>query len=121
VSLEVAALALLLLKHFLGDFVLQTARQAQFKGVYGHRAGLEHSGIHVLLTVPCLLVVGIAPGAALAAAAAEFVVHYHEDWLKELINRRYGLTRAHKAYWVVLGADQLVHQLTYVAMVAVLM
>ena len=115
------ALALLQIKHFLADFVLQSARMAQFKGVYWHRAGFEHSGIHVALTLPCLLAVGVAPVPALAAAAAEFVVHYHEDWLKDRISRSGGYTTADKAYWVILGADQLVHQLTYVALVAILL
>ena len=115
------ALLLLQIKHFIGDFVLQSARQSRFKSGYGHRAGLEHAGIHAVLTLPCLLGVGVALTSAVIAAAAEFVVHYHEDWLKERIIYRAGLTSGDQGYWLAFGADQLVHQLTYLAMIAVLL
>ena len=107
---------LLLVKHFLGDFVLQTQRQVTEKGSYGRRGGIEHAGIHAALTIPCLLAIGVAPGTALAAAAAELVVHYHIDWGKEQVNRVAGYTPAEPRFWVLLGGDQLAHQLTYVAM-----
>ena len=73
------ALLLLQIKHFIGDFVLQSARQSRFKSGYGHRAGLEHAGIHAVLTLPCLLGVGVALTPAVITAAAEFVVHYHGE------------------------------------------
>lgn len=114
------ALLLLQVKHFLGDFVFQTQRQVQYKGVYGAWPGLEHSGLHAAMSVPCLLLAGAAPVAALVAALIEFVVHYHQDWARERFVRRTGLTPAARQYWVLLGADQLVHQLTYVAIVWVL-
>lgn len=115
------ALLLLQVKHFAGDFVLQSSRQARFKGIYGHRAGLEHAGTHAALTIPCLLAVGISPRLALAAAAIEFVIHYHEDWFKARISRRIGLMPDGRAYWAMFGADQLVHQLTYLAMAGLLL
>lgn len=116
----VLALLLLQLKHFAADFVLQTERQVRFKGVYGALPGVQHAGTHALLTLPCLLAAGISPLAAAAAAGAELAVHYHQDWLREQVVRRAAFTTADKGYWVLLGADQLVHQLTYVAMVALL-
>lgn len=115
------ALLLLQVKHFIGDFVLQSARQSRFKSGYGHRAGLEHAGVHGVLTLPCLLAVGVALTPAVIASAAELVIHYHEDWLKERIIHHAGLTTADKGYWLAFGADQLVHQLTYVAIIAVLL
>jgi hypothetical protein len=48
VFLAIAGLTLLQIKHFICDFVLQTSRHVQFKGIYGHPAGVEHSAIHAI-------------------------------------------------------------------------
>ena len=117
VCLVLAGLALLQTKHFICDFVLQTIRHVQSKGIYGHRAGLEHSAIHAIGTVPCLLIIGVTWVAAVAIAVVEFVIHYHEDWLKENVVKYYKWTFSDHQYWIALGADQLVHQFTYVAMI----
>jgi hypothetical protein len=114
------ALLLLQIKHFAADYLLQSSRHVQCKGIYGHRAGLEHAAIHAVLTVPCLLLVGVSALSALAGAAVEFIIHYHEDWLKAQVNTRLKLTPEMRAYWVAYGADQLVHELTYLGLVAVL-
>ena len=45
---------------------------------------------------------------------------YHVDWLKGNVDRWAGWTEKDAAYWTVLGADQLVHQLTYLAIIAYL-
>jgi hypothetical protein len=116
----VLAFLLLLIKHFIGDYLLQSERQIRAKGIYGARPGLEHAGLHAVLTAPCLLAVGVPPIAVAVAVALEGLVHYHTDWLKARTERRRSLTTAGKPYWVLYGADQLVHQLTYVAMVWVL-
>ncbi len=120
-SIAVLGFALLQLKHFLCDFVLQTARHVKFKGIYGHPAGIEHSAIHVAGTIPCLWLVGASWTAIMAIAIMEFLIHYHEDWLKERVVRQNGWTPADHKFWIALGADQLVHHLTYVAMIAALL
>ena len=45
---------------------------------------------------------------------AEAVVHYHIDWAKDGLNRRLGATPDRRAFWVLAGTDQGLHQLTYV-------
>jgi hypothetical protein len=120
VAMAIGGLALLQIKHFICDFVLQTTRHVQFKGIYGHPAGLEHAGIHVLGSIPCLWLVGANWTATAAIAAAEFVIHYHQDWLKERLVKRNKWGFTDHQYWIALGADQLVHQLTYIAMIVVL-
>jgi Protein of unknown function (DUF3307) len=115
------AIGLLQFKHFLCDFIFQTARHAQWKGVYGHPAGLQHSGIHAFGTIPCLLIVGVMPLMAVSIAMAEFVVHYHADWAKEQITRRAKWTPADHMFWNALGADQLIHHFTYLAIVSILL
>jgi hypothetical protein len=116
-AIVIVAMALLQIKHFLCDFVFQTQRHLQCKGQYGRLGGIEHSAIHAAASIPCLLFVGVAPATALIAIGVEFVIHYHEDWLKEQIVRRNRLTTQDKYYWVAIGADQLVHQITYLGMV----
>ncbi len=107
-------------KHFLCDFVFQTDWHVKFKGIYGHPAGLMHAGIHALGTFACLLLLKTALLAVIGVVLAEYVIHYHTDWAKEQITRRAGWTPADHMFWNVLGADQLIHQVTYLAIVGVL-
>jgi uncharacterized protein DUF3307 len=116
-----AAVCVLMIKHTAADFFLQTPYQYCNKGIYGHPGGLLHAGIHVALTPFVYLV--IAPASlALAAliALGEFAVHYHVDWAKEQVTRRCGYTPQTPRFWHALGIDQLLHGLTYLAIVAVL-
>jgi hypothetical protein len=120
VSLLVAV-AILMLKHTVADFYLQTPYQYINKGIYGHPGGLLHSGIHVALT-PLVYIV-LAPGSLLlvvAIALGEFAVHYHVDWLKEQLTHRHEWTARDRGFWYALGTDQLVHGLTYLAIIATL-
>ncbi len=116
----IAALALLQVKHLLFDFFFQTPRQLALKGRYGHPAGLSHAGLHALATLPIFLVLPTTLPVAAAILAAEFVTHYHIDWLKAVIGERTGWTVRDKQYWRGLGADQFAHQMSYLAMVLVL-
>ncbi len=121
VSLMLWAISLLLVKHCIADFFLQTAFQYKNKGIYGHPGGILHAGIHAVSTLPVFL---ILPPASLAMGilipVGEFVVHYHVDWLKEQAVKRNGWTPNTPGFWHALGIDQLAHGLTYVAIVAIL-
>ncbi|MET0301911.1 MAG: DUF3307 domain-containing protein [Methyloceanibacter sp.] len=119
--LALAAVAVLMVKHALADFYLQTPYQYLNKGTYGHPGGLLHAAIHMALTPFVYLV--LLPGSLLLAgsiALGEFLVHYHVDWLKEQILRRNELTTQTPGFWHALGTDQLIHGLTYLVIVAVL-
>ena len=121
VLLALAAVAILMLKHAIADFYLQTPYQYLNKGIYGHPGGLIHAGIHVALTPLVYLV--LLPGSLLMAGAialGEFLLHYNIDWGKEQITRRNGWTAQDRGFWHALGTDQLLHGLTYLAIVAVL-
>ncbi len=119
--LILAALAVLMFKHMLADFYLQTPYQFLNKGTYGHPGGFVHAGIHVVLT-PLVYLVLLPSSLLLAGAIAlgEFAVHYHIDWFKEQVVHRNGLTTQDRGFWGALGADQFVHGLTYLALVALL-
>ena len=115
------AVAVLMFKHAVADFYLQSTYQYMNKGHYGHPGGILHSAIHVALTPLVYLV--IAPASlllVLGIAGAEFVLHYHIDWLKEQITHKNGWTAQNRCFWFALGTDQLVHGLTYLLIVAVL-
>lgn len=111
-------LAMLEVKHFLFDFVFQTPYQLKNKGIYGHPGGVLHSGLHVCGTLVALLAVAAPVLPSAAILVAEFVVHYHLDWAKEQITRRVGSSKA-AFFWGMIGLDQLMHHLTYVAIFTV--
>jgi hypothetical protein len=120
VSQSVLLLLLLLqVKHFLFDFVLQTPYQLRNKGTYGHPGGILHSGLHVLGTALVLPVVMPATELWIWVLAGEFLVHYHIDWCKEQITRRWGKGNG-PFFWWMIGLDQLLHQFTYLAIAAIL-
>ncbi len=109
------------LKHFVCDFVLQTSYQYRNKGIYGHAGGLIHAGLHLLGSIPALLILTSHPVPIMLMLAAEFVIHYHADWAKQQIDERLKLTIDMLPYWIIFGLDQLVHQLTYVGMIYVVL
>ena len=119
--LVLAAVGVLMLKHAVADFYLQTPYQYLNKGTYGHPGGVLHAGIHVALT-PLVYLVLVPSSILLAGAIAlgEFAVHYHIDWLKEQVTRSNGWTTPDRGFWLALGTDQLAHGLTYLALVAIL-
>jgi hypothetical protein len=120
ITLLLWSLLLFEVKHFLCDFVLQTAYLYRNKGIYGHRAGFIHAGLHALGSVPAILLLSRNAGLIAAILAVEFLVHYHVDWLKLYIDKRFRLGIKQSLYWAVFGADQLLHQLTYVGIIALL-
>lgn len=116
------ATTVLLVKHWVADFLLQTIYQVKNKGRYGHPGGLLHAATHVLCTLPVFVV--LPPPSrqfALLVLAGEYVFHYHVDWLKERINRTLALKTDMSGFWWLLGFDQLVHGLTYVVIVWLLL
>ena len=50
----------------------------------------------------------------------EFAIHYQVDWAKEQVGRRLLATTQTACYWHALGIYQLLHELTYIGIVAVL-
>ena len=104
--------------HWIFDFLWQTSYQLQNKGKYGHPGGLIHAGGHAVGSFPVLMLLTPNMDWVIGLALAEFVVHYHCDWVKERMNRQQGWTMEDREFWLALGADQAFHQLTYVAMIA---
>jgi len=118
--LALTLVAILLCKHTIFDFVLQTPYQLDHKHRYGHPGGLLHAGLHAVGTLAAVAVARPSAGIAVAVLAGEFILHYHVDWAKEQLLRRTGWPRVGVRYWAVFGADQLIHNLGYLVMTAVL-
>ena len=107
------------IKHLWIDFLWQTPFEWQNKGTYGHFGGIQHSGKHAIVTFLMLailsLLLNISMLLVLAVSMVEFVVHYHMDWDKVNINKKYGWEpTTHKEFWFMLGIDQFVHFLNYI-------
>lgn len=106
------------LKHLAADYLLQTPFMLTGKGRYGHPGGVAHAAIHGGLSAVLLLLAGLGAGLIAGLVLAEVVLHYHLDWGKEQWLRRHALTTAEPRFWMALGVDQFLHQLTYLAMLA---
>jgi hypothetical protein len=111
------ALTIFQLKHFIADFVVQTEYQWRNKGTYGHPGGLVHAGIHAVGSFLAALALGAWAGALALVMIADFTIHYHLDWCKERFNRRHELSHADALYWFSFGVDQFLHQMTYLAII----
>lgn len=115
IQIALIVILILLFKHLVCDFFLQTAYQYRNKGIYGHPGGLLHAGLHVLGTAFLFLYVNPGPKIVALILAGEFVIHYHIDWAKEQIVKRLKLTTEDSGFWWALGVDQFLHGATYVA------
>ena len=112
-------LVLLQIKHWYIDFVNQSDAEVKGKGLYGDWQGIGHSLKHGAGTG---LATVVAFGTASAPMALLFVlvdclIHYHIDWMKMNWGNR---DITNKAFWVHLGLDQMAHQLTYIALFALM-
>ena len=111
------ALFLLFIKHFICDFPLQaTPWMYRNKGVYMHLGGIAHAGIHAVGTL--LVLTPFLGNIAIMYAAIDMLVHYHIDWAKMSVGKRYDLQPNNsERFWILLGFDQLLHHITYFVIV----
>lgn len=110
----ISLMALLLTKHCAADFVLQTYEEVQAKGDWRKLRGYTHSLKHGVLTLSVLSAFANFK-LALVLAFADFAVHYVVDNVKDRVNKRFNLTSQDAAFWSLLGLDQYLHHLTYIA------
>ena len=109
------------IKHYLADYFLQPAWMLAGKGDFRRPGGYAHAGIHAGLTGVVLFIAG-APMATLAAiVVAEFVVHYLLDYSKIHYSRGVHVDALPRRFWALHGVDQLTHQLTYAAIIYIVL
>jgi len=108
------------LKHLVADYMLQTGWMIGGKANFGAPGGYAHAGVHVLASLPVLILVAGSPWVLLAALmAAEFVVHYLTDYAKARWFSSVDANARPRLFWALHGIDQTVHRLTYVGMTLV--
>jgi hypothetical protein len=110
-------LALLFVKHWYIDFVNQSMEEVTGKGIYGNAHGVMHSLKHGIGTGIIMWLFISEPLFAVMLGFIDFATHYHIDWLKININKKYNYTTENPKFWAWLGADQLAHSFTYLWLV----
>ena len=110
-------LALLFIKHWYIDFVNQSMAEVVGKGIYGNAQGLMHSIKHGVATAFIFWAFTGDFEFSVIIGFIDFVLHYHIDWAKININKKYNYTTENPKFWAWLGADQLAHSLTYLGLV----
>jgi hypothetical protein len=104
-------------KHYIADYLLQSAWILRGKGDFRLPGGYAHAGIHAALSLIVLLLCGTPPAAAAAIIVAEFIVHYALDYSKIRYSAGVQINSEPRKFWALHGGDQLAHQLTYAAMI----
>jgi hypothetical protein len=106
-------LGLLFVKHWYIDFVNQSMEEVVGKGIYGNPYGIMHSLKHGIATAAIFMLAIQNFEISWIMGMIDMAIHYHVDWAKININKKYNYTTDHPKFWAWLGADQLAHSLTY--------
>lgn len=117
-AIEVILLMLLLqVKHLIVDWLWQPQYEWHNKGTYGHWGGVRHALKNSVGTGACF-VLFVSPVFAVIIMLIDFVIHYHVDWAKMNINKAQGWgPLTHNEFWWLTGADQFLHQGTYLFLI----
>ena len=117
-------MGILLIKHTLADFYLQTEWQAKEKGYWGAEGGIIHSGIHGFLTFVyflCLFTfIGFGEKSIELSVLWLFgitlfdtISHYIIDYTKARTTRESEYAHRDAEYWRLIGVYQLSHNVVY--------
>jgi hypothetical protein len=113
-EMVVLLFAIFSVKHFVIDFLCQNEYQWSHKHLYGHPGGILHSELHILGTLVTLMIFPFISGQdVMLLALCDGIIHYHIDYVKMNINNHFKLTSDKPEFWYMIGADQLLHYLTY--------
>lgn len=119
--MDLILISAFLVKHFIVDFPLQNKYQYLNKGTFMHPGGILHAYLHLLGTLLVLWLFGVEGYKLLLLSMYDGVVHYLVDYTKVNYCKDYDLTPTNSEYWYwILGFDQLLHQLTYIIIIALL-
>ncbi|QWW71397.1 DUF3307 domain-containing protein [Rhizobium sp. WYJ-E13] len=105
-------------KHFVADYVLQPEWMIGDKGNFRKPGAYVHAGIHAIATIPILLLSSMDAIWISAVASAEFLLHFLIDHLKAIYGHRQPHSIDTRSFWMLHGADQLAHHLTYSGILA---
>lgn len=105
------------IKHFAADYLLQPDWMIKGKHSVAKPGGYLHVGVHAVGSLIVLLACGVGGGLLGAILAGEAIVHYCIDFAKVRWSKAFPAAVSSRAFWAAHGFDQLMHQLTYVAMI----
>jgi hypothetical protein len=108
-------------KHFVADYLLQPRWMIEGKASFAKPGGYVHVVIHALGSLLILAPAGVSTVMIAALVVAEAVVHYIIDYAKARWSLLHPSDPERKSYWAAHGADQFMHQLTYVVMLFLVM
>ena len=112
---------LLQIKHYYADFVIQTYAQTVRKGIYRDPVGVSHTLDHIIGSLVVLFLASLFIPMSLPLMVilcfVEGVIHYHIDWTKVHFGCK---DNTKPLFWNQFGLDQLAHQITYIAMIPLL-
>lgn len=109
-------LCALQVKHMFADFFLQTPKMLSGRCAYMHVGRAQHAGVHVVGSIVVFGLFGAPLVFILVLALLEWVVHFHIDFGKARYSEVKRLTPQQAKFWQAMGADQAMHQLTYIVM-----
>ena len=104
---------LLLLAHWIGDFVLQSQWQATNKSKRLDALALHVATYSAVLLMAAVILLGPWRGAGFTLANAAF--HFATDFVTSRVSARFWRQQAWDKFFVTLGFDQFVHQATLAA------
>jgi hypothetical protein len=107
------------IKHFFADYVLQSGWMIRGKLSLSHAGGYVHAAIHVAGTAAILKIAALPASIIILVAIAEFIVHFVLDFGKARIGKNISSSKRPHLFWMMIGLDQLLHHLTYVAIIFV--
>ena len=110
-------LALLFIKHFACDYPFQTPWMLNKSAKKGWLAPLTaHAAVHGWATYMIVLFITFAvdPAFAILLGAIDFAAHWIIDYWKA---QRTSVAFGSRKFWNLLGFDQLLHNLTYLAII----
>ena len=107
-------------KHIIADYYLQFSWMIKDKGIYNAKGGIAHSGLHALLTYLILILTGFGYFYTLILSLLDYVFHYHIDYVKSNLWKRYNYGPNDQMYWVIHGTVQFLHLMTYVLIIYLL-
>jgi hypothetical protein len=112
-------ISILLIKHAIVDVGIQRMLGWMGKEKYRSKLAQNHYVGHGVGTFLVLLVpVGVTT--ALIAAVFDWLCHWHIDYTKAVINTHYEFDASCTEFWWLLTVDQILHYLTYAAIVVYL-
>ena len=104
---------LLLVKHAIADFALQSFRKPGDKTNFRDPKGYIHAADHSILTFFVVLLLTFDPVDSIIIAVVDFVLHYWIDFIKTLVVKKTKLTTQDRNFWIVQACDQILHYACY--------